>query len=111
MSNMGIQFAEAKPRTLEQMQHFGTKWEVLLKTPDGNYRLAFTARKTQKALMTNAQNCSELVLAMMDKYNCPDDLDGLNGQRWDLGNSVVITFGRTEREMASELARGAAISR
>ena len=104
MSDMGIEFVEPQPRTLEEMMHFGTKWEVLLKTPDGNYRLAFTACKTQKSLLANAKNCSGLVLAIMDKYECPDNHDGLNAQQWNLGNGVVIAFGRTEREVASELA-------
>ena len=91
------------PDTLKERKNRLTRWEVVLVTPEKNFRLGFSARKTNEAIVEMARANSDLVIEVMEKFNCPDDGPSPKKQRWNLRNGVVIRFGRTERAIASEL--------
>ena len=86
-----------KPRTLSQMQHLPTAYEVAI---NGDV-VGYTARKTKQALLAFARDNASKILSQI-----PDDMDPpaeYTKGKWSFGSVAVYFTGRTEREAATEM--------
>ena len=88
-----------EPRTITQMQHRPTSYEVVAKHEDGREtRLAFTQRRTKSALLRIAQANSETILAMLGVWD--GEATYTKAQGWTFGPCRIHYTGRTERDLA-----------
>lgn len=88
------------PRTLTEMQRYGTSYEIAMKAGDTVTRLAFTGRPTKATLLKAAQdNVHQIVSRMGDDPT--ETYTKANG--WTFGAVRVYYTGRTERDVANEM--------
>ena len=93
---------EAKPRTLTQMQHRSTAYEVVATHESGREtRLAFTERRTKQSLLKIAQNNGQIILDMLGSWNGNATYSKATG--WTFGPVSVRFTGLTERDVSNLL--------
>lgn len=92
----------AKPRTLAQMQHCGTAYEVALTYKGQTVVLGYTARKSQHGLLNVARAAK--VADMIDAADLDAGCGYFSKTGWHFGSARVAFTGRTERDAASALA-------
>ena len=90
------------PRTLTQMQHRPTSYEVVAKHEDGQeIRLAFTERRTKRCLLHIHQSNGQKILDMLGQWDGIATYSSNSG--WIFGPVSIRFSGRTERDLASEM--------
>ncbi len=90
---------EARPRTLTQMQHRPTAYEVVVTRDNGQEtRLAFTERRTKQALLRIAQDNGQQILGMLGDWDGEATYSAKSG--WTFGPVTIRFSGRTERDLA-----------
>ncbi len=89
------------PRTLTEMQRYGTSYEIALIANGYETRLAFSQRKTRSTLLKVAQANADQVLALVDDWDGDAAYSSTTG--WTFGPARVYFTGRTEREVASAM--------
>lgn len=92
------------PRTLEQMQHYATTYEVVVETADGTkFTAAFMNQKNKHALIAVARDNSETILAAIPDSDDPE---------WSYTRKSGLSFGpyarvyytgRTERDVRNSM--------
>ena len=88
-----------EPRTLTQMQHRLTSYEIVARHQDGREtRLGFSERTTKRALLAMAQAHSETLLEWLGSWDGEASYSKATG--WQFGPLVVCFSGRTERDCA-----------
>ena len=93
---------ETLPRTLTQMHHRLTAYEVVMRCDGGiETRLGFSERKTKSALLAIAQQNGEAVLSMLGDWN--GDASYAKATGWTFGPVCVCFSGRTERDCADRI--------
>ncbi len=91
------------PRTLTQMQRYGTSYEVAVTAAGVTTRLAFTERKGKTALLHIAQDHGMEILAIIGENTPVDDVTYTKATGWIFGPARVHFTGRTERDVANEM--------
>ena len=91
----------ATPRTLTEMQRYGTSYEIALTAHGFETRLAFTPKRTRATLLKVAQQNADQVLACIGDWD--DDAVYSSTTGWTFGPARVHFTGRTEREVASAM--------
>ncbi len=97
-----------KPRTLEQMQHRSTCYEVGLYVSGKQVKtLTFAARKTNRSLLEAVwQNGSEIKPILTEEELDSDySVSRFDGVVFHSGRVTVRFTGKTERECATEALR------
>ncbi len=89
------------PRTLTEMQRYGTSYEIALTANGYETRLAFSQRKTRSTLLKVAQQNADQVLALIGDWD--DDAVYSSTTGWTFGPARVHFTGRTERDVANEM--------
>lgn len=90
-----------KTRTLEQMQNYGTSYEVIAVVDEKQiFPLEYTPRKTKSILLKIAQKYGNFLLQYVE--GDPDVKYKKNA--WHFGNVVVKYSGKTERDIATDIA-------
>ncbi len=93
----------ATPRTLTQMQHRLTSYEVALTAHGNTTSLGFTERKTRAVLLSLVRIHSPEIIALLGDWT--GDATYSNAQGWTFGPTRIHFTGRTERDVASEMNR------
>jgi hypothetical protein len=93
------------PRTLTQMQRYGTSYEVAVTVGDVTTRLTFTARRGKMALLRIAEDHWHQILPMLDRGTPVDHVTYMKESGWRFGPVRVHFTGRTERDVANEMGR------
>ena len=89
------------PRTLAQMQHRPTSYEVVARHDDGaETRLAFVGRHTKSVLLHVARQHGSDILAMIGDWDGAAKYSANQG--WVFGPVRVCFSGQTERDLATE---------
>ena len=96
--------AQPNPRTLTEMQRYGTAYEVAVTAGDVTIRLAFTERRTKWMLLGIAQQHGSQVLALIGDDTPVDDVTYAKATGWTFGPAQVHFTGRTERDVASAMS-------
>ena len=91
------------PRTLTQIQHCATSYEVAVTAHGNTVRLGFTERKTRAVLLHMAQANSAAILAQLNDWD--GEAEYSMAQGWVFGPARIHFTGRTERDVASEMNR------
>ena len=89
------------PRTLTEMQRYGTSYEIALTAHGFETRLAFSQRTTKASLLKVAQQNADQVLALLDDWDGEATYTKEKG--WTFGPARVHFTGRTERDVASAM--------
>ncbi len=92
----------SQPRTLTQMQRYGTSYEVAVTVRDVTTRLAFTERRTRASLLNIAQDNGTQILDLIGDAPVGDATYTKIGG-WIFGPARVHFTGRTERDVASAM--------
>ena len=93
---------KSNPRTLEQMAHRLTAYEVIARHENGQeMHLAFTARHTKLVLLAIAQSNGNEILEMLGSWDGEVTYAKTTG--WTFGPVSVRFSGRTERGVSSLL--------
>ena len=87
-----------EPRTLAQMQHRPTSYEVAYTYQGATVRLGFTQRKTKAVLLSMARTGGH-VLACLGAWDGEAQYSSTIG--WTFGPVRVHFTGRTERDLAT----------
>ena len=93
--------SQPNPRSLTQMQRYGTSYEVAVTANGTTQRLAFTARQTKSNLLQIAQNNGDLIISLMGDWD--GEATYIKAAGWTFGPVRVYFTGRTEREVANEM--------
>ncbi len=91
------------PRTLTQMQHCATSYEVAVTAHGNTISLGFTERKTRRVLLHMAQANGAAILARIGGWD--GEVTYNSAQGWTFGPVRIHFTGRTERDVASEMNR------
>ena len=91
------------PRTLTEMQRYGTSYEIALTANGYETRLAFSQRNTKATLLKVARQNADQVLALLGNWDGDAQYSSTTG--WTFGPARVHFTGRTEREVASAMGR------
>ncbi len=91
----------AAPRTLTEMLHYGTSYEIALIANGYETRLGFTERKTRGTLLKVAQKNADQVLALLGGWDGDAAYSSTTG--WTFGPARVCYTGRTERDVANAM--------
>ena len=92
----------AAPRTMTEMQRYGTSYEIALTAHGFETRLAFSQRTTKATLLKVAQQNADQVLALLDDWD--GEATYTKAQGWTFGPARVHFTGRTERDIASAMS-------
>ncbi len=90
------------PRTLTEMQRYGTSYEIALTAHGFETRLAFSQRCTKATLLKVAQQNADQILALLDDWDGEATYAKATG--WTFGPARVHFTGRTERDVASAMS-------
>lgn len=100
---------DAAARTLEEMANRPTSYAVDLIADDAHVRrLAFTAKKTKRAIIEIAFENGEEIAALLTEAELDQDWSYSKGAAIFAGGRVQVRIGKTERDVASEIIRAAA---
>ncbi len=91
----------AEPRTLTEMQRYGTSYEIGLIAGGYETRLGFTGRPTKATLLKVAQHNADQVLALIGDWDGKATYSKAKG--WTFGPARVYYTGRTERDVANAM--------
>ena len=95
---------ETLPRTLTQMHHRLTAYEVVVRCDGGTEtRLGFSERRTKSALLAIAQQHCEAIMAMLGSWD--GDASYAKATGWTFGPVRICFSGQTERDCASHMDR------